>query len=59
MIKFDQCSEKKNIQIHQIDTDSFVSSTNSNGIFEDLQQLKDLFDFSNLNKNHKLFINKN
>ena len=50
---------EKNIQLHYIDTDSFVVSLNTQNILQDLHNLKDLFDFSNLNEDHVLFSNVN
>ena len=50
---------QENIQLHYIDCDSFVLSIKTQDIIKDLYNLKDLFDFSNLNKEHKLFSNKN
>ena len=40
-------------------TDSFVLSVNTENIIEDFKKLEDIFDFSNLDKNHELFSNKN
>ena len=40
-------------------TDSFILSVNTNDIIKDLKNLEDIFDFSNLDKNHELFSNKN
>ena len=34
-------------------------SVNTQNIIQDLHNLKDLFDFSNLNKDHELFSNEN
>ena len=42
-----------------MDTDSFVLSVNTKDIIKDLKNLEDMFDFSNLDKNHELFSNKN
>ena len=42
-----------------MDTDSFVLSVNTKDILKDLKNLEDIFDFSNLDKNHELFSNKN
>ena len=42
-----------------MDCDSFVVSIKTQNIINDLKNLEDLFDFSNLNKNHELFSNKN
>ena len=50
---------EENIQLHYMDCDSFVLSIKTQNIINDLKNLEDLFDFSNLNKNHELFSNKN
>ena len=50
---------QENIQLHYMDTDSFVLSVNTKKIIKDLRNLEDIFDFSNLDKNHELFSNKN
>ena len=50
---------QENIQLHYMDTDSFVLSVNTKDIIKDLKNLEDLVDFSNLDKNHELFSNKN
>ena len=42
-----------------MDCDSFVLSIETQHIINDLKNLEDLFDFSNLNENHELFSNKN
>ena len=47
------------IQLHYMDTDSFVLSVNTKDIIKDLKNLADMFDFSNLDKNHELYSNKN
>ena len=39
-------------------TDSFVFSVNTNDVIKDLKNLEDMFDFSNLDKTHELFIKK-
>ena len=41
-----------------MDTDSFVSSISSGNVIKDLQNLEELFDFSNLNVNHEFFSKK-
>ena len=51
--------KQENIQLHYMDTDSFVSTVNAKDIIKDLKDFEDLFDFSNLNENHELFSNKN
>ena len=50
---------QENIQLHCMATDSFVLSVNTKDIIKDLKNLEDIFDFSNLDKNHELFSNKN
>ena len=50
---------EKNIQLHYMDCDSFVLSIETENKINDLKNLEDLFDFSNLDKNHELFSNKN
>ena len=47
----------ENIQLHYMDTDSFVLSVNTKDINKDSKNLEDLFDFSKLNKNHVIFSN--
>ena len=42
-----------------MDTDSFVLSVNTEDIIKDLKNLEDIFDFSNLDKNHEISSNKN
>ena len=49
----------ENIQVHYMDTDSFILSVNTEYIIKDLKNFKDIFDFSKLNENHELFSNKN
>ena len=48
-----------NIKLHYMDCDSFVLSIETQNINKDLKNLEDIFDFSNLDKNHELFSNKN
>ena len=58
----DECQPNfgcKNFQLHYIDSDSFVLSANTKNITKDLKNSEDIFDFSNLDKNHELFSNKN
>ena len=50
---------EKNLQLHYMDCDSFVLSIKTNDIIGNLKDLKELFDFSNLDKNHELFDTKN
>ena len=50
---------QKNLQVHYMDTDSLVLSVIRKDIIKDLINLEDLFDFSNLDKNHEIFSDKN
>ena len=50
---------QENIQLHYMDTDSFILKVNTKDIIKDLKNLGDIFDFSNLDENHELFSNKN
>ena len=50
---------QENIKLHYMDCDSFVLGIETEKIFNNLKNLGDLFDFSNLDKNHELFSNKN
>ena len=45
-------------QLHYKDTDAFLLRMNTKDIFEDSKNLEDLFDFSNLDKNHEVFSKK-
>ena len=49
--------EKK--QLHYMDTDSFVLSVNTKNFIGELENLEDLFDFSNLTETHELFSYRN
>ena len=50
---------QENIQLHYMDTDSFVLSVNREDIVKDLKNLENIFDFSNLDQSHEIFSNKN
>ena len=50
---------QENIQLHYMDTDSFVLSVNTKDVIKDLKKLEDIFDFSNLHQTHELFSNRN
>ena len=50
---------EKILQLQFMDTDSFVLSVNTKDLIKDLENLEDKFDFSNLDKNHELFSNRN
>ena len=47
------------LQLHYIDTDGMILSMKTKDIIEDIKNLEDIFDFSNLDENHELFSNKN
>ena len=50
---------QENVQLHYMDTDSFILSVNTKDIIKNLKKLEDIFEFSNLDKNHEFFSNKN
>ena len=50
---------QENIHCHYFDTDAYILSLNTADIIKDSKNLEDLYDFSNLDKNHELFSNKN
>ena len=50
---------EKNLHSHYMDTDSFILSVNAKDKIKDLKNLEDIFDFSQLDKNHELFSNEN
>ena len=49
---------QENLQLHYIDTDGMILSMNTKDFINDLKNLEDIFDFSNLDENHELFSNK-
>ena len=49
---------QEKIQLHYLDTDSFILGVKSQNIIKDIKNLKDKFDFSNLEENHELFSKK-
>ena len=49
---------QQHIHLHYMDTDSFVLNVDTKDIIEDLKKMEDIFDFSNLDKNHELFSKK-
>ena len=53
--KFQPCFGEKIIHTPYMDAGSFVLSVNTKDRDNDLENLNDLFDFSNLNTNHELF----
>ena len=50
---------QENLQLHYIDTDGMFLSKKTKDIIKDLKNLEDIFDFSNLDKNHVLYSEKN
>ena len=50
---------QENLQLHYMDTESFVPSIKTKDITHDVLNLIDSFDFSNLNVTHELFNNEN
>ena len=48
----------ENLQLHYSDTDGMILSMNTKDIINGLKKLEDMFDFSNLDENHELFMNK-
>ena len=57
--KLEPYLRQENIQLHYMDTDSFVLSVDTKDIIKDIKNLEDIFGFSNLDKNHELFSHKN
>ena len=49
---------QEKIHSYYVDTDAFVLSLNTKDNIKDLKKLEDIFDFSNLDKNHELFSKK-
>ena len=47
------------LQLHYIDTDGMFLSMKTENINKDLKNLEDVFDFSNLDQNHKHFSQRN
>ena len=50
---------QENLQLHYVDTDGMFLSMKTKDIIKDLKNLEDIFDFSNLDKNHEFYSNKN
>ena len=49
----------ENLRLHYMDCDSFVLSIETQNIINDLKNLQDFFDFSDLNETYELFSIKN
>ena len=50
---------QENLQLHYVDTDGMILSMKTKDIIKDLKNLEDIFDFSNLDKKHELYSEKN
>ena len=50
---------QENLQLQYIDTDGMILSMKTKDIIKDLKNLEDIFDFSNLDKNHELYSERN
>ena len=50
---------QENLHLYYIDTDGMILSMNTKNKINDLKNLKDIFDFINLDENHELFSNRN
>ena len=50
---------QENLKLHYMDCYAFVLNTETQNLINDLKNLEELFDFSNLNENHELVSNKN
>ena len=50
---------QETLQLHYIDTDGMILSMKKETNIKDLKNLENIFDFSNLDENQKLFGNKN
>ena len=57
--KFQPYFLQENFQLLYMDPDSFALSVNTKNIIKNLNNLENIFDFSNLDENHELFSNKN
>ena len=51
--------DREKLQLHYMDTDSFILSVNTKAIIKDLKNFDDSLDFINLNENQEIFSNKN
>ena len=49
---------QENLQLHYIDTDGMILSMRTENIIEDLKNLEDMFDFSNLDETREIFSDK-
>ena len=53
------CFGRKSLQLHYIDTDGMILSMKTKDIIKELKDLEDIFDISNLDKNHEIYNEKN
>ena len=53
--KLQPCFGQESLQMHYMDTDSFVLSVSTKDNIKDLKKLQDFFHISNLHENHELF----
>ena len=53
--KFQPCFGNKIMQVHYMDTDSFIITVSTNDNIKELRKRNDFFDFINLDKNYELF----
>ena len=58
MINYNHIIREKHIQLHSMETDSFVLSVNTKHFSKDFKNLNDPLDFINLSENHRLFSEK-
>ena len=58
-VKLQPYFSRESLQLHYIDTDSFVLNVIRKDIIRDLKNLEDFSDFSKLNENYDLFSNRN
>ena len=56
--KLQPYSGQQKIQLHYIDTDAIVLSLNTKNIINDLKNLEDILEFSNVDEKQELFSNK-
>ena len=50
---------QENLQLRYVDTDGMFLSMKTKDIIKDLKSLEDIFDLSNLDKNHEIYSEKN
>ena len=53
------CFGQENLQLRYVDTDGMFLSLKTKDIIKDLKNLEDIFEFSNLDKNHELYNERN